>query len=315
MKMKVTLLLVCALLAAAQGRSLLASDGKPDSPPYEVKNSTRSLEIREYEEATWAVGFGRSRWFVDFAAQSAGLALASYFKGGNVAHTKIPFTVPLVATILAPPPPHHKNVSHPHGPPHKGNGSHHKPHHKHHGPAGPPAVALAAYLPDKFQGKAPIPDCPHVKLVNTNATTVYVHRFGGWALSFVVKHEIKHLALALKDIEICPRKGKFFVATYSGPWKIFGRHNEILWVKKPKGKKGEEGMDLTFNNSLMGLEALDVEKLFPEEFPSLDPPKLDGAASQEETYFSDAAKELSQNQQDLTLVYSDAVDEDGVQTS
>ena len=74
-------------------------------------------------------------------------------------------------------------------------------------------------------------------------------------------------------------------------------------------------MDLTFNNSLMGLEALDVEKLFPEEFPSLDPPKLDGAASQEETYFSDAAKELSQNQQDLTLVYSDAVDEDGVQTS
>lgn len=50
MKMKVTLLLVCALLAAAQGRSLLASDGKPDSPPYEVKNSTRSLEIREYEE-------------------------------------------------------------------------------------------------------------------------------------------------------------------------------------------------------------------------------------------------------------------------
>lgn len=53
-----------------------------------------------------------------------------------------------------------------------------------------------------LQGNAPIPDRHDVKLVNTNATTVYVHRFGGWALSFVVKHEIRHLALALKDIEV-----------------------------------------------------------------------------------------------------------------
>lgn len=50
MRFPLAVLLLLALLAAVQGRSLLASDGKPDSPPYEVKNSTKSLEIREYEK-------------------------------------------------------------------------------------------------------------------------------------------------------------------------------------------------------------------------------------------------------------------------
>lgn len=41
--------LLSALLAVAvQGRTLLAIDNKPDSPPYEVKNSTKALEVREY---------------------------------------------------------------------------------------------------------------------------------------------------------------------------------------------------------------------------------------------------------------------------
>ncbi len=58
-----------------------------------------------------------------------------------------------------------------------------------------------------LQGDAPIPDCPHVKILHTNKTDVYVHKFGGWALSFVVKHEIGHLALALKDagVSLSPR--------------------------------------------------------------------------------------------------------------
>lgn len=61
-------------------------------------------------------------------------ALIGYFMGDNVAHTAIKPTIPLVATILFPP--HHKH----------GNGSH-----SHHHKSGPPAVALAGYLPSKFE--------------------------------------------------------------------------------------------------------------------------------------------------------------------
>jgi hypothetical protein len=131
-------------------------------------------------------------------------------------------------------------------------------------------VALAAYIPSKFEGDAPIPDCPHVKILHTNKTDVYVHKFGGWALSFVVKHEIGHLALALKDAGICPFSGKFFVATYQGPFQVFGRRNEILWVKKPHHKHHNEteaqAAEWDFE-APVGLGALDVEALFPEEFP------------------------------------------------
>lgn len=55
---------------------------------------------------------------------------------------------------------------------------------------------------DHMQDDAPIPDGPGVKIVSTNETEVYVHNFGGWAISFVVRHEIGHLSKALKDIGV-----------------------------------------------------------------------------------------------------------------
>lgn len=50
--MKFVILATLLALATAEGRSLLATNddsGKPESPPYEVVNSTDSLEIRKYE--------------------------------------------------------------------------------------------------------------------------------------------------------------------------------------------------------------------------------------------------------------------------
>ena len=69
-------------------------------------------------------------------------------------------------------------------------------------------------------------------------------------------------------LQICPKKGKFFVATYDTPFKIFGRHNEILFVKKPKHAHHNDTEAVGEN--MMGWEALDVEALFPAEFPSKD---------------------------------------------
>lgn len=75
-------------------------------------------------------------------------------------------------------------------------------------------------------------------------------------------------------MQVCPGKGNFLVATYDAPWKVFGRHNEILWVKRPHHKHGHHSNSLvdeqSFSTASLGLQALDVENLFPEEFPDVD---------------------------------------------
>ena len=78
---------------------------------------------------------------------------------------------------------------------------------------------------------------------------------------------------------MCPGKGKFFVATYNGPWKFMNRHNEIWWVKLPKHHNSSEDtmdwmLDGDYSEQASGLEALNVEQLFPEEFPERDPKEL-----------------------------------------
>ena len=179
------------------------------------------------------MAFGRSRWSTDLAALQAGFGLAAYFNGANLAHEKINRTVPIVGTVLGRPPhpPPHRNGSHPRPPPHK-NGSHPKPPHPPGHPPGPPAVAIAGFIPKGYevsfacrrldranlmslwsaecccsvQGNPPTPDCKSVKIIHSNTTKVYVHRFGGWAISWVVGHEIHHLAKALKEEGVSPCK-------------------------------------------------------------------------------------------------------------
>ena len=125
---------------------------------------------------------------------------------------------------------------------------------------------------------------------------------------------------ASPPLQICPKKGKFFVATYSGPWKLFSRHNEILFVKKPKGGKGkerkeEEFSQLTLNDNLMGWEALDVGELFPEEFDLLDLPEMDQASIEDKTDVADMEEKSLEDKPKLASVTSAAATSNGVQTS
>ena len=131
-------------------------------------------------------------------------------------------------------------------------------------------------------------------------------------------HLLAHVKIASIYMQICPKKGKFFVATYSGPWKFFNRHNEILFVKKPKGGKKERKEELsqfTFNDNLMGWEALDVEDLFQEEFHPLDLPEMEGVRFEDMTDIADVDKKPSENKQELASVDSAVSNHDGVQTS
>ena len=72
--------------------------------------------------------------------------------------------------------------------------------------------------------------------------------------------------------QICPRKGKFFVATYDPPFKFTGRHNEVWWVKVPKhGHHNHSSEEAAFQlplehllTNLQGFSAID-----PMSFPEL----------------------------------------------
>jgi hypothetical protein len=75
-------------------------------------------------------------------------------------------------------------------------------------------------------------------------------------------------------LQICPFSGKFFVATYQGAFQLFGRRNEVMWVKKPKHSHPDETEEGAWDVKSMGLGALDVELLFPEEFPVEEEPSF-----------------------------------------
>jgi hypothetical protein len=272
------LLLFSVSVYAAQASRVLLQAGEgiqsgPASPPFDVVNKTDGYELRKYDNATWAISFAASRWSVDLAAVRAGWGLAAYFKGANENHTCLGISIPVVGTVIGPPPPHPpphgENGSHPGpGPPH-GNHTHH-----HHHPHGPPAVVLAAYIPKKFQDDTPKPLDKHVKIFHTNATDVYVRSFGGWALSWVVLKQIHRLAEALKADGICPRSGKFFIATYDPPLKLTGRHNEVWWVKRPKhshhnDSSAQETFQLQFEELLAPAHSFTA--IGPEAFPELSP--------------------------------------------
>ena len=61
-------------------------------------------------------------------------------------------------------------------------------------------VSGATEHSSSLQEDIPKPDNRHVKLVKTNSSKVYVHEFGGFAISWLVKREIDHLRLDLKDL-------------------------------------------------------------------------------------------------------------------
>ena len=80
-------------------------------------------------------------------------------------------------------------------------------------------------------------------------------------------------------MQLKPGKGKFVLATYNGPWKIFGRKNEIWWTERPKHNKTKdfEPEDMPV---VTGFDQFDPMYLFPEEF--LPPPIPEGEDLPEE---------------------------------
>lgn len=106
------------------------------------------------------------------------------------------------------------------------------------------------------------------------------------------------------------------MATYNGPFKVFGRHNEILWVKKPKHSHhnntlAEESTDLLGKGASQGWEVFDVESLFPEEFPV--PPKVDKQPT--DLTPEEHVEKLDRNKAEISPVVFDGADSDAIQTS
>merc|ERR1719153_2066090 len=72
---------------------------------------------------------------------------------------------------------------------------------------------------------------PDVKIVTNKEFTVYVHRFGGYAMKDAVNiREAQKFAEVLDNVGVEVDKSFFYTAGYDSPMKFWNRRNEIMYL-------------------------------------------------------------------------------------
>ena len=61
---------------------------------------------------------------------------------------------------------------------------------------------------------------------------VYVASFGGWMTQKTIQEHGAELGKALKENGLKFDDTQFFTAGYDSPYKLFNRHNEIMFLPK-----------------------------------------------------------------------------------
>merc|ERR1711990_1312399 len=90
---------------------------------------------------------------------------------------------------------------------------------------------MCFYMEKKHQANPPTPVDPDVKIVTNKEFTVYVHRFGGYAMKDAVNiREAKKFAEVLDNDGVEVDKSFFYTAGYDSPMKFWSRRNEIMYL-------------------------------------------------------------------------------------
>merc|ERR1719362_2280761 len=90
---------------------------------------------------------------------------------------------------------------------------------------------MCFYLNKKHQATPPTPTDPAVKIEQNKEFTVYVHTFGGYAMSDSV-----NLREAMRFAEVLKNAGEevdtdlFYTAGYDSPMKFWNRRNEVMYL-------------------------------------------------------------------------------------
>ena len=90
---------------------------------------------------------------------------------------------------------------------------------------------MCFYLNKKHQANPPTPTDPAVKIEQNKEFTVYVHKFGGYAMSDSVNlREARKFAEVLKNAGEEVDTDLFYTAGYDSPMKFWNRRNEVMYL-------------------------------------------------------------------------------------
>merc|ERR1711950_141091 len=90
---------------------------------------------------------------------------------------------------------------------------------------------MCFYLNKKHQANPPTPTDPAVKIEQNKEFTVYVHNFGGYAMSDSVNlREARRFAEVLKSAGEEVDTDLFYTAGYDSPMKFWNRRNEVMYL-------------------------------------------------------------------------------------
>ena len=90
---------------------------------------------------------------------------------------------------------------------------------------------MCFYLNKKHQANPPTPTDPAVKIEQNKEFTVYVHRFGGYAMSDSVNlREARRFAEVLSNAGEEVDTSTFYTAGYDSPMKFWNRRNEVMYL-------------------------------------------------------------------------------------
>merc|ERR1712172_337882 len=89
---------------------------------------------------------------------------------------------------------------------------------------------MCFYLNQKHQANPPTPTDPAVKIEQNKEFTVYVHKFGGYAMSDSVNlREARRFAEVLRNAGEEVDADLFYTAGYDSPMKFWNRRNEVMF--------------------------------------------------------------------------------------
>merc|ERR1712062_653290 len=90
---------------------------------------------------------------------------------------------------------------------------------------------MCFYVNKKHQANPPTPTDPAVKIEQNKEFTVYVHRFGGYAMSDSVNlREARRFAEVLSNAGEEVDTATFYTAGYDSPMKFWNRRNEVMFL-------------------------------------------------------------------------------------
>merc|ERR1711997_1016641 len=90
---------------------------------------------------------------------------------------------------------------------------------------------MCFYLNKKHQANPPTPTDPAVKIEQNKEFTVYVHKFGGYAMSDSVNlMEARRFAEVLRNSGEEVDTDLFYTAGYDSPMKFWNRRNEVMYL-------------------------------------------------------------------------------------